>query len=156
MSGGLYISGFSNNETQLFRLGYGSNVIEPVTMDRAIYGGYGFEPSVQWDGKHMTVSTVPQQETRRHGGLLSILRLNGSGNTAKVIGVTKLQSKLNRHFGQTWIQGRTIVGLYRYKGPPNVALWRYPEGGIAKSVFKMKIGANDSPYGVVVSVAQRR
>lgn len=84
----LYFSAFNPNIQgwQLIRLARQSNSFESIDLKTKLYANYQFfRPSVQWDGQHMTVTSLPK--TR---GALLVYRLVISGRKATVIGTTKL------------------------------------------------------------------
>ena len=102
--GNLYLSasnGEYGNQLQLARLASGSGSFELIDLNAKLYTGFLFGSSVQWDGKHMTVSSDhnPQHEA------VSVYRLSISGSSARVIGTTSLSSRKERHAGQSWNRG---------------------------------------------------
>src|ERR1700722_20962744 len=93
-SGNLYLGASTLSSGKLItlaRLSYESKSISAIALSKDVYRGYLFVPSVQWDGRHMTISTVPQVEGRRGNGSLSIYQLRIDGRSAKVIGTTNLK-----------------------------------------------------------------
>ena len=149
--GNLYLSAASDrygNQAQLIRLASGSSEFEQINLNEKLYA-YNLWPSVQWDGKHMAVSSSPY-----HNPLL-IYRLRISGSSATVVGSTKMSSSKNHYDGQTWIQGDTVIGTGNAKrGYVTAFLWRYPAGGTARREIK-EVGEVRGPYvsGVTVSVS---
>jgi hypothetical protein len=132
---------------QLARLSRGSTTFSLITIAATkLYFGYLFAPSVQWDGKRITVSS----HSSTPNGPVSVYRLRISGTSATVVGTTELKSINNRHEGQSWIQGGTIIGIDNKAGT-DVAFWRYPQGGLARHTLK-KVGS-DLLWGVTVSLA---
>lgn len=152
--GNLYLSGTNRhygNQAQLFRLATGSGEFEQITLNQKLYA-YSLWPSVQWDGKHMTVTSNPDRKP------LLTYRLRVSGSSATIIGTTEVSSSKNDYNGQTWIQRRTIVGTgYAKRGNENAFLWPYPAGGAARRQIK-KVGDIRYPEvsGVAVSAASSR
>lgn len=123
--GNLYLSALDEYTAPrlLLRLAKGRSTFDIIDVDTRLYGG----PSVQWDGKYVTVSSVPEGGAR---GPLSVYRLRISGSAAKVVGTTKLSVLKNRYRGQSWIQGGTIIGIDRpERSYESVSLWPYPKGG---------------------------
>ena len=150
--GNLYLSasnGEYGNQLQLARLASGSGSFELIDLNAKLYTGFLFGSSVQWDGKHMTVSSDhnPQHEA------VSVYRLSISGSSARVIGTTSLSSRKERHAGQSWIEGNTILGVDG-KGYRSVSFWTYPKGGRPRQSIA-KIGNEPVEYlwGVTVSIA---
>jgi hypothetical protein len=134
----------------------GKNVIGAINLNENIYGGDIFVPSVQWDGKHMTISSTPKWLRGREGCVVSVYRLKLSGSAATVIGTTKLQSTKNRQRGQTWIHRTNILGMYDDKTLTHISVWAYPKGGQPRDVLAKFDWTNYSPTGVTVSVAPSR
>jgi hypothetical protein len=132
----------SPHQTALARLASGSEAFQSLSVDAKISGGYRFVPSVQWDGKHMTVSSDSAQGHQKLPIL--IYRLNVSGSDATVIGTTQLNSPRNLHGGQSWILGGKLFGTYYYKGEKYLAFWKYPKGGEAQPIAR-KIGSGNDP-----------
>lgn len=150
--GALYLSvGTGGYQAYLARLASGSTSIELINLNKQIHTGHQFAPSVQWDGKHMTVSSLPQSTD----GAVSVYRLSISGSNATVLGMTKLDSPKNRHAGESWIQGKRIIGIYNYRGYGNVASWSYPRGGNPSWAKKVSKHTNGALWGVTVSLAAR-
>ena len=125
--GNLYLSAESDrsyNKAQLIRLASGSSEFEQINLNEPLYK-YTLWPSVQWDGKHMTVASNPYRKP------LLIYRLHISGSSATVVGTTEVSSSKNYYRGQTWIQGDTIIGTgYAKRNYESAFLWRYPTGGV--------------------------
>ncbi|MGB8909422.1 MAG: hypothetical protein WCC84_11805, partial [Candidatus Cybelea sp.] len=153
--GNLYLTARSDhygNQAQLVRLSSGSNEFDQIQLGTKLYAGIRLWPSVQWDGKHMTVSSNP------NGNPISIYRLRISGSSATVIGTTEVSSAKNNYSGQTWIRGDTIIGTGNTKRAYESAFfWRYPTGGVARREIK-QVGnvRNPEASGVTVSVARSR
>jgi hypothetical protein len=150
--GNLYLSGTNRhygNQAELFRLASGSSEFEQINLNEKLYA-YNLWPAVQWDGKHMTISSNPDRRP------LLIYRLHISGSSATVVGTTEVSSSKNYYQGQTWIQGRTIIGTgYAKRAYVTAFLWRYPAGGGTPRQVK-KVGNLRGPEvsGVTVSVAR--
>lgn len=158
--GDLYLSVSSGSDGyELASLAAGSSSsIEPVNVNTPLYGGYAFAPSVQWDGKHMTVSsTLKEGREERESSPINVYRLSISGSTATVIGTTKLSAPQNRHRGESWIQGNAIVGINYYHGRPQITFWPYPKGGNPSREITHSQNPPGSLFvGVTVSVGSSR
>jgi hypothetical protein len=142
-----------SDQAGLIRLANGSSSFEQMKLDVKIYAIYALLPSIQWDGRHMTVST--HAEFGRSP--IYVYRLAISGSSAKVVGTTKLERKHNDHREQSWIQGNTIIGIYYHKGYGNIAFWPYPKGGItSKGITKVAPGNQYELSGLTVSAAASR
>ena len=150
--GNLYLSAASDrygNQAQLIRLGSGSSEFEQISLNEKLYA-YSLWPSMQWDGKHMTVTSNPDRKP------LLIYRLHISGSSATVVGTTDVSSPKNHYNGQTWIRGNTVIGTgYTKRSNENAFLWPYPTGGVARQQIK-KVGNVRNPEisGLTVSVAR--
>jgi hypothetical protein len=140
-----------NHNQELVRLSNGSGSFEAISLKEKVSSGYRFWPTVQWDGKHTTVSSDSGQGRQRSD--VSVYRLSISRRHATAIGTTKLDSPRNLHGSQSWIQSNTIVGTYYYKGYANVASWQYPNGGEPRSTIKKITTA--SLLGLAISSAAK-
>ncbi len=148
------------NQISFARLSGGSSTFSVIELNKKLYtyGPTGFYPSVQWDGKHMTVTTFSGSGSQgiRSANLpkspVLLYRLSITGSSGTVIGTTTLDSKKNHHGGQSWITGKNIVGIY-YHGY-NVGIWRYPQGGEPQRTIH-NVGGPPwyRLWGVTVSVA---
>jgi hypothetical protein len=151
--GNLYLSAASDrypNQAQLIRLASGRSEFEQIDLNGKLYA-YTLWPSVQWDGKHMTVSSNPNRKP------LLIYRLHISGSSATVVGTTEVSSLRNYYQGQTWIRGDTIIGTgYAKRNYVTGFLWRYPAGGAARQQIK-RLGDVRGPFvsGVTLSLAPK-
>lgn len=153
--GNLYLSVAVTGGYELASLGSGSSsAIEPLSLNANLYSSSAFAPSVQWDGQHMTVSS-PAKKPRnsQNSGPINVYRLSISGSGATVIGTTALKDNPERHRGQSWIQGNTIVGVNYDDGRPYITVWPYPKGGAPTTKIKYKQELDSTLYGVTVSVA---
>jgi hypothetical protein len=125
-----------------------SDSFQLITLKVQLYDGYGgFTPSVQWDGKHVTVSSAANAKS----GPVTVYRLDISGSTAEIVGTTELSSTKNHPAeSQTWIYRKTIVGIDYYRHfMSQVSLWRYPKGGEPRR--NIGLGFLEEPYGLTLS-----
>jgi hypothetical protein len=155
----LYLSAFDETSgSQLVRLANGSSSFEIISLNVRLSVGPYFRPSVQWDGKHMTVSSA----SKGMRGPLSVYQLSISGSSGTVIGTTELTSPKNNFEGQTWIEGEgdriigsdvTLLGKEN-KGYMSVSFWLYPKGGRPRQ-NSIKVGdvRNIELSGATVSAA---
>jgi hypothetical protein len=155
--GNLYLSAenrVSSDLVELVRLAHGSSAFQAISLNVTLYFSTGPQmfPSVQWDGKDMAVTSAPYHD---RGDPLPVYRLRISGHAATVIGTTKLSSEKNIYQGQTWIQGRNIVGMDAAPGHWDASLWPYPGGGEARRAIE-KVGNERYPFvgGLAVSLAR--
>ena len=162
---GILLGGYDNKENlyltvsssqvhvaQLARIAKGESSIKLLSLNATIYDYNNFQPVVQWDGKHMTVTS-----NRGFGTPVSVYRLSVSGRKAKVVGTTVLHSHKDHHGGQSWIAGQRIVGIAYLKGSGGVAVWRYPEGGQPTRQIKHIVERSQGLLsGVVISNGSSR
>lgn len=145
--GNLYLSATNHkygNQAQLVRLAKGSDEFDQISVKPTLYMG-NTVPSVQWDGKHMAISSDVSREP------ITVYRLRISGNKATVIGSATLSSTKNYYEGQLWIARKTIVGMGGAKGSKTSAFsWPYPTGGVPGSAIKVA-GHHLTVWGVAVS-----
>lgn len=154
--GNLYLSASESSGLGLASLPAGSgSSIELVSLNKSLYDAWYFSPSVQWDGKEMTVSsTLRQGGIGSDSGPINVYRLSISGQKATVIGTTRLDAPQERHRGQSWIQGKTIIGINYYHGRPQITFWPYPRGGNpSREITHSQNPAASIFVGVTVSAA---
>src|ERR1700722_10894750 len=97
-AGNLYLSQETANGNGLAVLRVGSGSLQTLKLKTTLFDAYAFEPSVQWDGSEMTVSsTLKQGPPDGNSGPVQVYQLSISGNTATVIGSTILNAKPQRH-----------------------------------------------------------
>jgi hypothetical protein len=132
---------------ELARLPHGGTSIKSISLGAQLYSGALFNPTVHWDGKHITVSSYPDGYKSQESGTISVYRLSIAGSRATVIGTTKLSSPKDRNDNPLWIRGGYIAGNFHYRGQDWVGLWPYPAGG--EPTHKVK--AEKNPFGVVVT-----
>jgi hypothetical protein len=152
--GDLYLAVSSSqvHVAQLARLTKGDSSIKLLHVGASIYGYSDFQPSVQWDGHFMTVTS-----NKGFGTPVSLYRLSISGRKAKIVGTTVFRSQKDHHGGQSWIGGRRMVGISYLKGSGGIAVWRYPTGGDPTSQIKRIVeGSQGLLSGVVISTASPR
>ncbi len=130
----------------------GATSVEQIDLNAPLYEGTFFHPSIQWDGKYMTVSS-DKAEGRDGTGEVTVYRFSVSGTAATVVGKTVLTATVNRHRGQSWITGNTIVGMNFNHGWGYVSYWPYPKGGYPKFTSHRirQFPAGSSLWGATVS-----
>lgn len=155
-TGNLYLSASNYSEDELAWIPRKRSSIESLRLNKPIYNGYGINPSVQWDGTHMTVSSPTDQSSR--SGLFDVYRLFIAKGRAKVVGTTKLRVRGNKHRGETWISGSNIWGIEILGGYGSASVWTYPKAG--KPEYTIRIATHDHGDnafgGVTVSPASSR
>jgi hypothetical protein len=151
--GDLYLS--AGDEYQianplLVRLPSGGTGFERIALNVLLYSDQG-GASVQWDGRHMAVSSSER------GQPMLVYRLRISGKAATVIGKTELESRTDVYNGQIWIQGKTVIGFGPYKrGYENAYFWPYPAGGPHGPSTRKVGGVKQTLWGVTVSAPEPR
>jgi hypothetical protein len=148
----LYVTAVDNYQSgnYLVRLASGSSAFEMISLSKQLYG-WG---SVQWDGKHIAVSSVIDGRSNR-GGSVVLYRLAFSGSAATVVGTTKLKSEKDLYHGQIWIQGDVAVAVGPYKrGFQSAFLWSYPKGGTPSRTINRAGNRDVELFGVTVAVAK--
>jgi hypothetical protein len=137
--GNLYVDApdpHGGQDEVLVRVSTISGSFEQINLDTKFYGTLP-PPSVQWDGRHMTVTSEPEFR-----GPLFVYRLSISGASGKVVGTTQLSSKKNNYMGQTWIQDKTFlaINVYRRGRRTETSIWKYPKGGAPRHSIRLASG----------------
>jgi hypothetical protein len=136
--GNLFIDG----GVPLAELSSGSGSFTNITLNKRIPEA----GQVQWDGKHITVTSNNANK---------IYRLQISGSAGKLIGTTHLDGPGRHAFSQSWIQGSTIIApIGPGQADDKVGFWNYPRGGKAFTILRP--GSNAEVVGATVSVAPSR
>jgi hypothetical protein len=147
--GNLYVSAVDDryaDQARLLRLAPGGRRLEPISLNAKLYTGTQW-PSVQWDGKHLAVSSMLYRKP------ITIYRLRISGDSATVIGTTTVSTPKNYYYGQTWIQSRNIIGVGMYKrGYQSAFFWPFPKGGEPRGGIEKVGNLQQILWGVTVSV----
>ncbi|MGA7201588.1 MAG: hypothetical protein WBX26_07150 [Candidatus Cybelea sp.] len=113
-----------------------------ITLNRKYVG----DGQVQWDGKHITVTS---------NNANTIYRLQISGSMGNIIGTTHLKGPGRHAVSQSWIQGSTIIAPIGPGQDDNkVGFWDYPSGGSAFTV--VPLGSRAEVIGTTISVAPNR
>lgn len=148
----LAVSSSQAHVAQLARIAKSDSTIALLSLNATIEDYNDFQPSVQWDGKHLTVTS-----NSGFGTPVAVYQLRISGSNAKVVGTTLLHSHKDHHGGQSWIARNRIVGIAYLKGSGGVALWRYPEGGQPIQQIKHIVERSQGLLsGVVISPGSQR
>ena len=154
--GNLYVSADSSkflDEYVLVRLPKGGKKFEQISLAKPLYGNGGFPSSVQWDGKHMTVSS---SRDAKHGGndkVSYVYRLRFSGSDATIVGTTTLKTARPLRSGQIWIDGNQVVGSDYSREGGGIDLWSYPRARKPQSIVPN--ASNFAPFGIAVSRASQ-
>jgi hypothetical protein len=153
--GNLYLTAVNEqygDRAQLVRLASGSTEFEQIALNTKLYSSGNIWPSVQWDGKHMAVTSTPYRKP------ISVYRLHITGTSAMVVSSATLSTPENNYSGETWIQGKSIIGVGHAGGHYEAAfLWPYPKGGPPGRTIK-RLGKTLYPEvsAVTVSVAPKK
>lgn len=146
------VNGQYADQQVLVRLASGSADFERITLNAKLYSSSNIWPTVQWDGKHIAVTSDPYRKP------ISLYRLRITGSSATVISSATLSSPANNYSGETWIQGKSIIGVGHAKRHFEAAFfWPYPKGGDPDRTIQ-RLGKTAYPLvsGVTISVAQSR
>ncbi len=152
--GNLYLSSVNkqSGDVELSRLSGGSSSFEQISLSAKLYAN-PIAPSVQWDGRHLALSTQ-----RYRGYPVSVYRLRIAGSGAKIVSTAELSSTKNVYQGQLWIAGDAIFSVYAAERSWDVGLWPYPHGGSVKSAVQITHGRDENPnsYGLALSMSVPR
>ncbi len=156
--GNLYLSAWNYSAQQfaLTSIAYEGSSIGVINLNAKLYGDNFLEPSVQWDGKNMAVSSISYGPIR---STVVIYRVKVSGSNATVIGTTKLTVKNHARMGQIWIQGDAALSfVISAKFAVGVGIWRYPKGGDHPSILRKLASLREGGevFGIAVSPAAPR
>jgi hypothetical protein len=147
------VSGQYGDQQVLVRLASGSSSFVRIALDVKLYISSNISPIVQWDGKHMAVTSDPYRKP------VFLYRLHITGSSAKVISSATLTGRTNVYTGGMWIQGKSIIGVGYAKPRHSEAafFWPYPKGGAPDRTIK-SLGKIQSPEvaAVTVSVAPQK
>jgi hypothetical protein len=118
----------------------GSGSFTNITLNKRINQG----GQVQWDGKHITITSLNANR---------IYRLQISGSAGKLIGMTHLKGPGRHALSQSWIEGSTIIApIGPGQADDKVGFWNYPRGGKALTI--VSLGSHADLAGATVSVGQ--
>ena len=119
-----------------------SNGLKKLTLNETI----GNVAHAQWDGKYFALQSYAP--TRHNGENIfeHYYRVQVSGTTGKIVGISRFDDWRQKNPGQSWIQSDTLVAT------PNNAInfWKYPAGGRA---FKV-LHPSDPSQAITVSLAR--
>ncbi|HLY03988.1 MAG TPA: hypothetical protein VKR56_15995 [Candidatus Cybelea sp.] len=152
--GNLYLWVYNDqaNGFELARLDEAKRAFRAIKLSVTIFDDGGrFQPVVQWDGAHMTISS-----NKAYGAPVKVYRLQIAGDEATVVGTTTLENKQNIHVGQSWIEGKSIIGIAAVRGADNVAFWAYPKGGAPTNQIDVIERSLGDLNGIVVSTVIAR
>lgn len=118
--------------------------------NHALNGSFDVFGSIQWDGKHITLSNPTTAQ---------VYRLKFANLSFKVVGTTQINGWQNSDSGhwpyiQTWLKGSSFIA--QSSSLAELGLWRYPQGGNANRVIGPFKNGDVNIYGVTVSVAPNR
>lgn len=140
--GNLFVDG-SGSGNFLAELPHGQSTFR----NYALNGSFDVFGSVQWDGRHMTLSNPTTDQ---------IYRLKLGKSSLEVVGTTQIDGWQNNYSGhwpyiQTWLHGTSFVA--QSSSLAKLGLWRYPKGGDASKVIGPFENGPANVYGVTVSLA---
>jgi len=140
-SGNLFLDGGTDYERVSFwEIPKGKNKFNEVSIAGEFYSA----GQVQWDGKYLAIEDLAFD---------TISRVQFSGSSGSVVGVTTLGKMAFDSAYQSWIQTGTMLVPYttQKNRTPTVGLWRYPAGGNHPAREVQQPGS--LPDAVVVSLA---
>jgi hypothetical protein len=143
--GNLFVDG-SGTGNFLAELPKGRTTFRNYALNRS-FDTFG---SIQWDGKHVTLSNPTTEQ---------IYRLKFGNSSFKVVGTTQIDGWQNSYSGhwpyiQTWLQQGSFIA--QSSNLAEIGLWRYPNGGNARKVIGPFKSGSANVYGVTVSLAPNR
>jgi hypothetical protein len=120
----------------------GKRLIEKITLKETI----GTVAHAQWDGKYFALQSYAPTKHNREKIFERYYRVQISGVTGTIAGISHFSNWLQKNPGQSWIQSDTLVAT------PDGAInfWRYPTGGKA---FKI-LHPSDPSQAVTVSLVR--
>jgi hypothetical protein len=126
-AGNLFVTSGGNVGAELAA---GKSSFNTVTLDRTLGG----VKHAQWDGKYFALQSF---QSKHHNGEIveeRIYRVQVSGSTGKIAGITEFKNWPEKVSGSSWIDGGTIVGT----PASELAFWKYPDGGKTMKVIHLK------------------
>jgi hypothetical protein len=126
-AGNLFVTSGGNVGAELAA---GKSSFTTVTLNRTIGG----VKHAQWDGNRFALQSF---NTTHHNGEIveeRIYRVQISGSTGTITGVTVFKNWPEKVSGSSWIDGGMIVGT----PSSEIAFWKYPEGGKAVKAIHLK------------------
>lgn len=126
-AGNLFVTSGGNVGAELAA---GKSSFKTVTLYRTLGG----VKHVQWDGKYFALQSF--HSTHHNGEIVEerIYRVQVSGSTGKIAGITVFKNWPQKVSGSSWIDGGTIIGT----PSSEIAFWKYPDGGKAVQVIHLK------------------
>ncbi|MFY9739185.1 MAG: hypothetical protein WAK11_09055 [Candidatus Cybelea sp.] len=138
-SGDLFVTSGGNVAALLPK---GKQRFKKITLNETI----GTVAHAQWDGRYFALQSYAP--TRHNGERIfeRYYRVQVSGATGTISGISRFDNWLQRNPGQSWIQSDTLVAT------PNNAInfWKYPAG---ERAFKV-LHPSDPTQAVTVSLAR--
>jgi hypothetical protein len=119
----------------------GKQKLEKIRLNETI----GNVAHAQWDGKYFALQSYTA--TKHNGENISVryFRVQISGTTGTIVGISDFINWHQKHAGQSWLQGDTVVAT----PGSSITFWKYPAGGKA---FKV-LHPTDPSQAVTVSLA---
>jgi len=141
-AGNLFLDGGTDYEhVSFWEIPKGGSAFNEVSIAGEFYSA----GQVQWDGKYLTIEDLAFD---------TISRVEFSGSSGTVVGVTMLGKMAFDSAYQSWIQSGTLLVPHtaQKNRNPTVGLWRYPAGGDHPQ--KMVRQPGSVPDAVVVSLTR--
>jgi hypothetical protein len=126
-AGNLFVTSGGNVGAELAA---GKSSFKTVTLDRTLGG----VKHAQWDGKDFALQSF--HSTHHQGEIVeeNIYRVQISGSTGKIVGISDFKNWPEKVSGSSWIDGGTILGTPLAV----IAFWQYPDGGKAFKAIHLK------------------
>ncbi len=119
----------------------GKQELEKIKLNETI----GNVAHAQWDGKYFALQSYAATKHDGENVNVHYFRVQVSGSTGTIAGVSRFVDWRQKNAGQSWIEGNTLVAT---RGN-SLSFWKYPAGGEA---FKV-LHPPDPSQAVTVSLA---
>jgi hypothetical protein len=138
-SGNLFVTSGGNVAALLPK---GKRLFKKITLNETI----GNVAHAQWDGEYFALQSYAPTKHNGEKIFEHYYRVQVSGATGTIAGISRFDDWLQKNPGQSWIQSDTLVAT-----PYNaINFWKYPAGGRA---FKV-LHPSDPSQAVTVSLAR--
>jgi hypothetical protein len=128
-SGNLFVISGGNVAALLRK---GNQRFEKITLNETI----GNVAHAQWDGKYFALQSYAPTKHNREKIFVHYYRIQISGATGAIVGISHFHNWLQGNPGQSWIQNDTLVATLN----KSINFWKYPAGGQAYKVLRPSPG----------------
>jgi hypothetical protein len=119
----------------------GKQELEKIRLSETI----GNVAHAQWDGKYFALQSYEATKHNRENVSVHYFRVQISGTTGTIAGVSSFFNWHQKDAGQSWLQGDTVIAT----PGSSITFWKYPAGGKASKVLH----PSDPSQAVTVSLA---